>query len=327
VITKNDLTLLEPEEPKGDFYKIAEYVPEKEDRYKQLKEKESDKLRKNEAMMVSKPYDENEINEGQDFVDFCTVFNDEKTEEFKAQIEKEKVTKELLFKEQIYVVPEVVKDIERLVDNSQIIPENFTFLTELSGGKFMLFPIEESEKDDLRGFHVISRYSIDALETYLRHHGIRVEYEYSDSLKHRTIGQAVKEVISKYEGKEKEWQIICINMLQKRIDEIEKNEPDYRGCSLQSLRRQCAKTIPYGMNIEHAKIKEQKELMTYTTRVFTFLKLGLHIPSKDKMTETLLYHRRHKRLDQDHPLNPLNSTAKKRKLINNGDGNVEPKDV
>ena len=320
ILSKNDEKLLEPADAAGEFYKITEMVPE--DNYKKLKQKEADKkLPKDTAFEVSKVFDENELNEGQDFVDFCAEFNKTNEEEFKANIVKEQAIQELIFKPQPVIVDEkIIPEVPRLVSDSEITEKNYSFLIELSGGEFMLKPLKDEDFATIRTRNLMKRYNNDPLETFLRYHGIRSEYDNRNGGKRQNICRDVLAVLEKFEGKDKEWQIIYLNMLQKRYNEIEAGEPNFRHLKAQSLRIYATKTARYGMKTNYLEKKDNVSLVNYVMIVYQFMKLGLQIPETDEKTkEALIYHRRANRLSTKDPFHPRNFKENDEEDINNTD--------
>jgi PAS domain-containing protein len=303
VISEKDESLPEPSDPVGEYYTAGEekkQTPPVEG--KTDKKHLDDKLPPHLALSAEFVPDERSI-QGANFDDFIIQNMDKQ-----ANIEKEKKIQDLLLAEQgkRVEIEEFTKAKEQeeaviqqeeskhYVKCDEIKSENYKFLLDiLPQGVFLLNEPTPEEKRDMR---VISwrEISSDAMETYCRYYKVPYVYNHKDTDKRWRMMDTVKAYIETLSPEAQEKANVEINMLQRRVDELTKYEPDYRKTKNKILKKKASEIRRYGLDTWY---NDSVDIMSHLRKMYMLAKLGLQIPDTAQGIEELLI--KYKRLEAE----------------------------
>jgi hypothetical protein len=292
-LDRQDNELVEPEEPKGEFFQLVEeeeLTPPTPPKQEEREELQVDEEETKEFVMSMDEVVDPDVEKNKGKVDF----EDWVVNKYEGQdVSKEKEIEKLLFKEQEPKIEErVVEQRERQVGitNEEIVPENFKHLTDTStklNKAFILNKVAEEDKEALREVKW-SKVNIDVLENYLRKQEIKVTYDENDPKKRWEIVNVTRTFLEN--SKEKDKIAVEINMLQKRHEEITKMEPHFRKSSDKTLKRKATELTKYGLDVWYDK---DTNIRKFCQKLYVIAKLGLDVPETEEGVDELL--REHRR--------------------------------
>jgi len=304
VVSSIDENLKEPEEPNGEFFKVETEEPIKLTPITKPKQKKEQPMAENVAMSIDPIIDENEINDGKDYVEFLNEVSDV---EFKrALVEKEIVIKDLLSgkqKEQDVKIDTLEKTIEKLkyarikqpTRPGKIIVDDFKYLVEMnSSGKFILKEYEGAEEFLVKEKTKWTSIEFNVLDCLLRYHDISMDV-FSEE-RDNTRRWAMIETLQRVKDSKEDQKLFTleVNLLQRRISEITKLEANYRFRRKNPYKKSLRLLARYGINqiVLGSNIDETKRICR---KCFELAKMGLQVPpTEEEMTAKLLKYNREK---------------------------------
>jgi hypothetical protein len=280
-IDKNEESLPEPDEPEDvEYYAPDEKVNEVTPEFKRITEiKPTKAIEEKDIDLVASIdpiIDERHI-PGKDFSQFMVDELEKQT--FRAPVEVETKIRESLD------APEIIK--EKGIEDDFITSGDFRYLVQMEPRSFTLEPVTPEEAERFRTVKW-SKISFDVLERIAELRGIKVEYEESDMKKRWRTVEKLREV---YDNEvEKDKMSVEINMLQKRWNDIDKVQPNFRKATEITLKRKITELGKFGISVWY---NSDLNIRKFAMKAYAIAKLGLQLPESEEKIDELL--RKHKR--------------------------------
>jgi hypothetical protein len=183
--------------------------------------------------------------------------------------------------EEIQVEEEKTEDINQKIQTI----DSWRYLVDLSEtGKLYDNPVTEEE---IENFKIIKKTKINIIVygTFLSQHDVwEIEADAHNNKRWNTINK-VTELLDAMSEDERTLAHIEINMLQRRFNDIEGIEPDYRKSTQRQFKRRLTMLSKFGIDIS---FDEDTDILRYSQTAFLIAKMGLQIPSTAEATEELL---------------------------------------
>jgi hypothetical protein len=278
VINAADANLSEPPEPQGDYYKVENVKQQEPVEAKPQKEKP---LPENVVLMGEHIIDQRGT-KGKDFSEFVL----EKLDNEEADKAKQQQVAKLLFAEQEKraeikewekekQIEAAGDDVNYFIKNKDINKQRFMYLLSYKTGQFMRKDVTQEQLKTIREVAIRSC-SLDAAECLLRHYGITVEYLRDDTEKRVKCLEAFRKLHESLPPEKQELLNIEMNMLMYRLNEINKDEPDYKGITTKESKRALTRlTNEYGITTWY---DEKYPVRRILMKAYEFLKIGLELP-------------------------------------------------
>lgn len=213
-----------------------------------------------------------EYNDEYELTDECNVdelIRQKLDNRFETPVEKVKEEKDSIFKEDDIAI----KDEDITIDN-------FTHIIEVD--VLCANEVSESEKRTIREINY-RNLGVIQCGIFLKNRGIVVDNFEKDATgiqKAWVVRNKVKDYINNHSNKEE--CIIELNLLQKRIDEIDKIAPsNIRKFTLKGLKRRLTLLNKYGVECQYKSDMTIQDMRGYMVKALLIAKIGIELPKDD----------------------------------------------
>ena len=180
---------------------------------------------------------------------------------------------------------ETQEEIKKSIDEKLSNINNWRYLVEMSEtGKFSDYEIQEDEVDVVKNIKK-TKINLMVYNTFLTKHNVwEIEADDHNNKRWNTINKAT-EILDSMTEEDRTNANIEINMLQRRFNDIEKIEPNYKKSTWKQMKRRLTALSKFGVNIN---FDENTDMLKYTQNTFHLAKRGLQVPSDQEEIDQLL---------------------------------------